>query len=224
MENTSTPTVRAGRHRFLGIEIEVANGVLVPREETELLGTTAIDTLIGKDSALVIDMCCGSGNLGLAIANAIPLVKIMSADLTDETISVARHNTQRLGFSDRVEIFQGDLFSAFDGKDIGRKADLVVCNPPYISAKRLEETLGHLLKDEPREAFDGGPFGISILQRLVRDSVKFLKAGGILAFEFGEGQHQQVAQLLIRSGGYGDISFVKNELGIPRVAVARAKY
>jgi release factor glutamine methyltransferase len=223
MENTpAVPAIK--RHRFLGVELEVAHGVLVPREETELLGRTAIGILTDTDSPLVIDMCCGSGNLGLGIASAIASAKVMSADLTDETISVARHNTQRLGLSDRVEVYQGDLFDAFSGKNLSGKADLVVCNPPYISAKRLRETLVYLLAEEPREAFDGGPFGISILQRLVQDSVGILKAGGCLAFEFGEGQHKQVANLIGRSDAYEKIIFVDNESGIPRVAVARKKY
>lgn len=211
------------RYRFLGVELEIAAGVLIPREETELLGRTAISILANSSSPLVIDMCCGSGNLGLAIASAVPSAKVMGADLTDETVNAARHNALRLGLSDRVEIYQGDLFAAFDEKSLAAKVDLVVCNPPYISAKRLHETLAHLLEEEPREAFDGGPFGISILQRLVRDSADMLKSGGSLVFEFGEGQDHQVAHLLSRSGAYEVISFVDNELGIARVAVAIKK-
>ncbi|MHC1550432.1 N5-glutamine methyltransferase family protein [Phyllobacterium sp. K27] len=226
MKNTDTILAAPAQmklHSFLGVELEIATGVLMPRQETELLGRTVIDMLAGMGSPLVIDMCCGSGNLGLAIAGAVASAKVMCADLTDETVSAARHNAMRLGLSDRVEIYQGDLLGAFDGKDLAGKVDLVVCNPPYISAKRLHEALAHLLVDEPREAFDGGPFGISILQRLVRDSVAVLRSGGSLAFEFGEGQHQQVAHLLSRSGAYEQISFVDNEAGVPRVAVARTR-
>ncbi len=221
--NAPAAPAQMKRQRFLGVELEIAGGVLMPREETELLGRTAINILAGMESPLVIDMCCGSGNLGLAIANAVSSAKVMSADLTDETVSAAWHNALRLGLSDRVEIYQGDLFAAFEGKNLAGKVDMVVCNPPYISAKRLQETLAHLLVEEPREAFDGGPFGISILQRLVRDAAALLRPGGILAFEFGEGQHQQVAHLLTRSGAYEDIAFVDNEAGIARVAVARKK-
>ncbi|MDQ0995021.1 release factor glutamine methyltransferase [Phyllobacterium ifriqiyense] len=222
-DNMPATRPEMSRHSFLGIELEIAGGVLIPREETELLGRTAIGIVANSTSPLVIDMCCGSGNLGLAIASAVPSAKVMSADLTDETVNAARHNTQRLGLSDRVEVYQGDLFAAFGDKSPAGKVDLVVCNPPYISAKRLHETLAHLLEEEPREAFDGGPFGISILQRLVRDSADMLRPGGSLAFEFGEGQHHQVAHLLSRSGAYEEISFVDNELGIARVAIARKK-
>ncbi|MEP7456464.1 HemK/PrmC family methyltransferase [Phyllobacterium sp. SB3] len=224
IENEQATPTKVKRHMFLGVELEITTGVLVPRQETELLGRTAIEILANNDLPLVIDMCCGSGNLGLAIASAIPSARIMSADLTDETVSAARHNTWQLGLLDRVEIYQGDLFTAFDGKNVNGKIDLVVCNPPYISARRLHETLGHLLVEEPREAFDGGPFGISILQRLVRDSADVLKAGGSLAFEFGEGQHQQVSYLIARCGAYDEVLFVDSAVGVPRVAVARKKY
>ncbi|WP_162293204.1 N5-glutamine methyltransferase family protein [Phyllobacterium zundukense] len=209
-------------HRFLGVELEIAPGVLVPREETELLGLTAISILTEEQAGpLVIDMCCGSGNLGLAVAGAIATARVLGADLTDETVGLARRNVERLGFGPRVKIFQGDLFDAMNGQDLAGKVDMIICNPPYISARRLEDSLAHLLVDEPREAFDGGPFGISILQRVVRDSVPFLRPGGTLVFEFGEGQHQQVAHLLTRVSAYDQVSFVDNEAGIPRVAVAR---
>ncbi|MBZ9656848.1 N5-glutamine methyltransferase family protein [Phyllobacterium lublinensis] len=214
-------TVSPKLHRFLGVELEIAPGVLVPREETELLGLTAINILAKEQSAvLVIDMCCGSGNLGLAVAAALPNSRVLGADLTDETVDLARRNVERLGFEQRVKIYQGDLFDAMNGQNLVGKVDMIICNPPYISARRLEDSLSHLLVNEPREAFDGGPFGISILQRVVRDSASFLRPGGILAFEFGEGQHQQVAHLLSRAAAYDQISFVDNEAGIPRVAVA----
>ena len=216
------PTGSAKLHRFLGVELEIAPGVLVPREETELLGLTAINLLAKEPSGpLVIDMCCGSGNLGLAVAGAIANARVLGADLTDETVDLARRNVARLGFDPRVKIFQGDLFEAMNGQVLTGKVDMIICNPPYISARRLEDSLSHLLVNEPREAFDGGPFGISILQRVVRNLVPFLRPGGILAFEFGEGQHQQVAHLLSRAAAYDQISFVDNEAGIPRVAVAR---
>ncbi|PSH70944.1 methyltransferase [Phyllobacterium brassicacearum] len=216
------PTGSAKLHRFLGVELEIAPGVLVPREETELLGLTAINILAKEPTGpLVIDMCCGSGNLGLAVAGAIANARVLGADLTDETVDLARRNVERLGFDLRVKIFQGDLFDAMNGQALTGKVDMIICNPPYISARRLEDGLSHLLVNEPREAFDGGPFGISILQRVVRDSVPFLRPGGILTFEFGEGQHQQVAHLLSRAAAYDQISFVDNEAGIPRVAVAR---
>ena len=208
----------------MGIELELAPGVLVPREETELLGERALDVLRGQGGEpVVIDMCCGSGNLALAIASAALSVRVLGADLTDETVALARRNTRRLGLEDRVTIHQGDLFAALAGQGLEGQVDMVVCNPPYISTARLEGESAHLLRNEPREAFEGGPYGISIHQRLVREAAAFLKPGGWLLFEFGEGQHRQVAALVSRARAYEPVVFAEDKDGRPRVAIGRRR-
>ena len=209
-------------HRFMNIDLELSADVLVPREETELLGRRAVAALQEVGTApVVVDMCCGSGNLGLAIAASVPSARVWSADLTPETVAVARRNAERLGLMERVTVYPGDLFGALEGQGLEGRVDMVVCNPPYISTSRLEGESAHLLENEPREAFDGGPYGISILQRLVREVLDFLKPGGFLLFEFGEGQHRQVAALLSRTKAYEPVTFAEDGEGRPRVAMVR---
>lgn len=209
-------------HRFMSVTLELAPDVLVPRQETELLGRGAVALLRdGAPGPIVIDMCCGSGNLALAIAADIPSARVWAADLTDSTIALARSNAKRLALQDRVTIRQGDLFAALEGDGLAGAADMIVCNPPYISTARLEGESAHLLEAEPREAFDGGPYGISIHQRLIRDAVDFLKPGGWLLFEFGQGQDRQVAALAARAKAYEPVTFAKDEDGVPRVAFLR---
>jgi methylase of polypeptide subunit release factors len=94
-------------------------------------------------------------------------------------------------------------------------------NPPYISTGRLEGDRAHLLDGEPREAFDGGPYGISIHQRLAAEAPAFLKPGGWLAFEFGGGQERQVLALMTRARAYGPVELVNDAEGRPRVACAQ---
>lgn len=208
--------------RFMGIELELAPDVLVPREETELLGRSAAGILADRARATtVIDMCCGSGNLALGIAAEIPLARVWGADLTDSTVALARRNVERLELGERVVIRQGDLFGALQGDRLEGAVDMIVCNPPYISTSRLEGDSAHLLASEPREAFDGGPYGISIHQRLIRDAVAFLKPGGWLLFEFGEGQDRQAAALLTRTKAYEPVTFAEDAAGKPRVALTR---
>jgi release factor glutamine methyltransferase len=209
-------------HRFMTIDLELSPDVLVPREETELLGRRAVAALQGMVAPpLVVDMCCGSGNLGLAIAAAVPSARVWSADLTPETVALARRNADRLNLEDRVTVCHGDLFGALAGEGLEGRADMVVCNPPYISTSRLEGESAHLLENEPREAFDGGPYGIAILQRLVREVLDFLKPGGLLLFEFGDGQDRQVAALISRTKAYEPITFAEDGDGRPRVAIVR---
>ena len=210
---------------FMGVKILLAGSVLAPRAETELLGNAALALLGGMEGAglLAIDMCCGSGNLCCGLASAAPHVKFLGADLTDDAVAAARLNVERLGLGERVLIRQGDLFAALDGEAAEGRADLIVCNPPYISTGKLEGESAHLLENEPREAFDGGAFGIAIQQRLVREAPAFLKPGGYLLFEFGAGQERQAVSLLNRTGLYELQDFIRDETGLPRVAVARFK-
>jgi len=210
-------------HTFMSISIMAGPGVLVPRPETELLGRTALRLLANIQSApLVIDMCCGSGNLGLAIADARHDARLFLSDLTDETTAQARENASRLGLSDRVTVGQGDMFAGIAAALGGAKADLIVCNPPYISTAKLAGDSAYLLDKEPREAFDAGAYGIAIHQRLIAEAPQYLKAGGWLAFEFGAGQDRQVSLLLKRSAAYGQVNYTQNEQGLPRVAFAQA--
>ncbi|POH27625.1 methyltransferase [Sinorhizobium americanum] len=208
--------------RFMDIELELAPDVLVPREETELLGRNAVARLAGPtEPVTVIDMCCGSGNLALGIAAAVPLARVWGADLTDSTVALARRNAERLSLQERVLIRQGDLFAALDGAGLEGRVDMIVCNPPYISTSRLTGDSAHLLESEPREAFDGGPYGISIHQRLIREAAAFLKPGGWLLFEFGEGQDRQAAALIARAKAYEAVSFAHDAHGKARVAIVR---
>lgn len=216
-----------GTEEFMGIELEVAAGALVPREETELLGRTAVARLQELEpgrAPRVIDMCCGSGNLAVAIAVHVPAARVWAADLTEPCVALARRNAARAGVADRVEVVQGDLFEPLRDRGLEGTIDLVVCNPPYISTSRLEKGDRRALLDhEPREAFDGGPFGLSIQQRVVKVAADFLRPGGWLMFEFGLGQDRQMTALFRRARVYDHIATVPDPDGNPRVAVASKK-
>jgi release factor glutamine methyltransferase len=209
-----------GSEDWLGIEIRVASDVLAPRKETELLGRTALARLSGIEAPTVVDMCCGSGNLACAIAYHVPKATVFACDLTDSCVAQARDNAARLGLP--VTVLQGDLFGGLVGSGLEASVDLVVCNPPYISTSRLEKDRATLLEHEPREAFDGGPYGLSIQQRVIREAAPFVKPGGTLAFEIGEGQDRQISALFLRAKqAWKDVELVTDAEGRPRVAVAR---
>jgi len=214
-----------GREYFMGVELLVDDGALVPREETELLGNEAIDALrsLGATQSKVIDMCCGSGNLACAIAHHLPSVRVWASDLTDGCIAVTRRNVSHVGVSDRVTVTQGDLFAGLAGLGLEDTVDVIVCNPPYISQGKLATDRAELLEHEPREAFDGGPYGLSIQQRVVKDALPFLRPGGILLFEIGLGQERQVKMLFDRAKAYEDIRLVPNAAGEVRVVSGRMR-
>lgn len=215
-------SLAVGRVSFLGIDLLCGPGALVPRPETELLARTAVDTLQqATGGGRVIDMCCGAGNLACAIAMLVPTARVWASDLTDDCVAWASRNVDHLRLNDRVTTAQGDLFGGLAGRGLEGTIDLIVCNPPYISTSRLAADRASLLAHEPREAFDGGPYGLTIHQKVVSAAPQFLRPGGWLTFEFGLGQERQIRMVLERGKRFGEIAFVNNDAGEPRVAVAR---
>lgn len=214
-----------GRQRFLDVDLVCGPGALVPRPETEILGRAALGRLRPMGEAAgelrLIDMCCGAGNLACALAVHLPQAHVWASDLTDGCVRWTRENVAHLKLENRVHVGQGDLFAGLDAYRLEGSIDAIVCNPPYISTGRLETERAGLLDLEPREAFDGGPYGLSIHQRVLADAPRFLKAGGWLMMEFGLGQHKQVKILVDRTKRFSDVEFVADASEAPRVVVAR---
>jgi len=215
-----------GRVHFMALELSASPGALVPRDETELLGWTALrmlNDLPVEAEHRLIDMCCGSGNLVCGITSYNPNVRAWASDLVDDAVRLTQLNVRRLQLAKRVEVVQGDLFDALSGRGLEGTVDVIVCNPPYISSGRLDRDRAQLLTHEPRAAFDGGPFGVSIFQRVVRGALLFLKPGGTLLFEIGLGQERQVAILFDRTGGYDPVTTVNDCQGHARVIAGRRR-
>jgi release factor glutamine methyltransferase len=214
-----------GYKEFMGIDLIAAEGALVPRVETELLGYEALDILraSGLATPLVIDMCCGSGNLACAIAHYHPSARVWASDLTDSCVEISRRNVKHVGVADRVVVVQGDLFAGLAGLGLEGSIDVIVCGPPFISQAKLATDSAWLLEHEPREAFDGGPYGLSVQQRIVKEALPFLRPGGMLLFETGLGQERPARMIFERTKAYEDIRLVENLLGEVRVISARKR-
>ena len=214
-----------GHKEFMGIDLIAAEGALVPRVETELLGYEALEVLrsSGLATPLVIDMCCGSGNLACAIAHFLPSARVWASDLTDSCVEISRRNVNHVGVADRVVVVQGDLFAGLAGLGLEGLIDVIVCGPPFISQAKLATDSAWLLEHEPREAFDGGPYGLSVQQRIVKEALPFLCSGGMLLFETGLGQERPARMIFERAKAYEEIRLVENLLGEVRVISARKR-
>ncbi len=211
-----------GRQLFMGIEMLAGPEALIPRKETEIVCRGALSKLPSDVPTLVIDVCCGAGNLGLALAMHLPQAQVAGSDLSEDAVGLANRNAAFLGVTDRAWFRAGDLFAAFDSPEFLGKADLVICNPPYISSARVEQMPREIAAFEPRLAFDGGPFGVKILTRLVREAHRFLKPGGWLAFEVGLGQGPAMRKILETSPNYRDVESLADAGGETRALLARA--
>jgi release factor glutamine methyltransferase len=213
-----------GRQRFLGLEMLADRAALIPRQETELLAGTAIAAgralLPLRPKPLVMDVCTGSGNVALALAVALPSATVCAADLSAEAVDLARRNAVLLGLADRVDFKVGDLLAPFGDAAFAGRVDLLTCNPPYISTSRLQTMPGEIAAHEPAMAFDGGPLGIRILQRLIREAPAVLADGGCLVFEVGRGQGPAVVKRLEQSGAYEGVRGELDDHGEMRTLLA----
>ncbi|MDI1348157.1 class I SAM-dependent methyltransferase [Aquabacterium sp.] len=223
-----------GRQTFMGMEMLAGPQALIPRRETELLARAALVHLRAMAQPRVIDVCTGSGNLALSMAQGVPTARVWGADLSPEAVALAEANARHLGLSERVQWRCGDLLAPFDASEanaanaphgdsadfLGR-TDLLLCNPPYISSGKLDSMPAEIVQHEPSLAFDGGPFGIRILQRLMKDAPRFLRSGGWLGLEVGLGQGPAVQQWLARTGQFGTPQAVPDDHGQVRSLLAQ---
>lgn len=222
------------RQEFMGLEMLASPAALIPRHETELLARAALAKLNAMVDAhahphphphppqelIVIDVCTGSGNLALALAAHAPHARVWAADLSEEAVALAKLNAQHVGLAERVHFATGDLLAAFDHPQFHGKVDLLVCNPPYISSGKIESMPDEISRLEPRLAFDGGPLGIRILQRLISEAPKFVRPGGWLAFEVGLGQGRGVRRKLEQQHCFEKIEEIVDQNGNTRSIVA----
>lgn len=214
------------RQDFMGIEFIVDNRALIPRKETEILAKKAIGIISEesktKELLKVIDVCCGSGNLGISIAFYNQKCKVYSSDISSEAVELTRENIKILNLEGRVDVSESDLFSVFESDSFYHTTDLIVCNPPYISTSKVEKMNPEIASFEPSLAFDGGSFGFKIIQRLIHDSPRFLKKDGWLLFEVGAGQGEFVTKMLEKTNLYHSINSEKDQFGNIRVIIAQA--
>lgn len=218
-----------GRQQFMGIEMLAGPEALVPRRETELLAQAAIDRAIElsqSGSALtVLDVCTGSGNVALALASRLQrdriTARILAADISEEAVALAQRNAHMLGLDAMAEFRSGDLLTPFDEPDYLGKIDLLTCNPPYINQAKVELMAPEIAAHEPRLAFDGGPFGVSILMRLLDEAPRFLRSGGWLVFEVGLGQGPALIKRMERNSLFQTILPVCDNANATRAICAR---
>jgi len=205
----------------MGIELLSDRRALIPRKETELLGRKALELsnriVKSKGKINVIDVCCGSGNLGIAIAYYNPDCNVYATDISEEAVELTRDNINLLKLSKRVKVKQGNLLSVFETDDYYEKTDLIICNPPYILSSNVQKMDSEIASNEPALAFDGGMLGIKIIQKLISDAPKFLTNEGWLIFEVGAGQGSFIVQLCERSQLYQLIESVSDDSGNIRV-------
>ena len=188
-----------GEWNFYGLPLYVGPQVLIPRDDTCALAELAIHRALFLDQdPRILDLCCGSGCIGLAIASRLKDARVTLGDLSKEALSVARKNIQRNHLGGRVSCVQLDAMEeppAFLGK-----FDMIVSNPPYVTAGEMEELPPSVRDFEPHMALYGGPDGLDFYRSITERYRSILKPGGFLCYEFGMGQGDAVCAILEENG------------------------
>lgn len=188
-----------GEWDFYGLKLFVNENVLIPRDDTCAVTALAIERgIFLPSSPRVLDLCCGSGCIGLAIASRIKDARVTLADISKDALAVAKKNIGYHKMTGRVSCVQVDAREpapAFLGK-----FDLIISNPPYITTEEMQ-TLPESVKDhEPHLALWGGEDGLDFYRAIIQNYKYALKDGGLLAFEFGEGQADAICEILKENG------------------------
>ena len=205
-----------GNREFMGLDFYVQEGVLIPRPDTEPLVEELIELCREKENLSILDIGTGSGAITISLAKYLNTSKVKSFDISDIALEVGKKNAISNEVDDRVEFIKSDLFSSIENENI--QFDVIVSNPPYIPKKDIE-TLHTQVKDyEPYIALEGGEDGLDFYRSITEQSRMYLKENGILAYEVGHDQAQDVSEIM-KSNGYTKIYTKKDLQGIDRVVI-----
>jgi len=206
-----------GEWEFYGIPITVNESVLIPRNDTELLAGEAIRLMKRRfGQTRLLDLCAGSGCIGLAVAANVPNCRIVLADNSEAALAVCRANMLRNKLSRSVTAIEADVLETPPA--LLGLFDAIVCNPPYIPTGDLQNLDLSVREHEPMQALDGGPDGLYFYRAITTNWPSLIKQGGYLAFECGAGQAEAVRGAL-EDSGFREIRTLIDTLGIERVIV-----
>jgi release factor glutamine methyltransferase len=210
-----------GRQAFFGLDFEVTRHVLIPRPETELLVEMALRLIENSPAApMICDIGTGSGCIAIALLHENRKATALGIDISIEAIQVAQRNAVRLAVAERNSLLVADCFSALRaGNAI---FDLVVSNPPYISASALDDLQKEVRDHEPRLALTPGVDGLTIIRRLLVESSAFVKAGGHLLMEIGFDQSDAVERM-VDGSSWRFLDIHKDLQGIPRILMLQKR-
>ena len=220
-----------GVQEFMGYTFRVNPHVLIPRQDTETLVTEAAKTiqstpreklsffekLKGRKEWDVLDLCCGSGAVGISLAKICSNVKVTATDISAEAVETAEANAEDLRV--KVRFLTGDMFDPVKG----RKFDMIVSNPPYIRTNMISILQEEVKDHEPLNALDGGRDGLDFYRTIVERAADFLKPEGFLLMEIGHDQGEDLRKMLKDSGKYSPAVVIKDLPGRDRVVKCKLK-
>ncbi|MBQ3184355.1 MAG: peptide chain release factor N(5)-glutamine methyltransferase [Firmicutes bacterium] len=220
-----------GTQEFMGHTFKVSPDVLIPRQDTETLveeaartiqntpkeKLTFMEKLRGVKEWEVLDLCCGSGAIGISLAKICSNIKVTASDISSAAIKVATENADNLRA--KIKFVEGDMFAPHAGK----KFDMIVSNPPYIRTAMISILQEEVKTHEPLGALDGGRDGLEFYKIIVDQAADYLKPGGFLMLEIGHDQGEDLRKMLKDDGQYTPAEVIKDLPGKDRVVKCKLK-
>lgn len=205
-----------GSAPFRELELAVGPGVFVPRPETELLVDWALRVVHRKDP-LVVDLCAGSGAIGLAVATELPASTVYCVERDPAALMWLRRNVKAI--APRVSVVEGDIRDATELSTLDGRVDLVLCNPPYVPEGTL--VAPEVGEFDPHDAVFAGRDGLALMPAVITRAAALLRPDGRLGVEHDDSHSTSLPELLSRHGGFADIADHRDLTGRPRFTVAR---
>ncbi len=215
-----------GHQEFWSIQFKVDPCVLIPRPETELLVEQSLSVLsertFGRNPS-VLEIGTGSGAIAVALAKEVKKSFLVATDISRDALILAKENARSAGVQDQIQFVNGDLLGPFHASKEGGVFDLILSNPPYIIRSEIGSLAKEVRDHEPVIALDGGEDGLDFYRRLISQALSYLRKGGWLLLEVGQGQAKRVARQIRGSGTFLEPHILPDLAGIERVVKAQRK-
>ncbi len=205
-----------GVQEFMRMKFLVTKDVLIPQPDTEILVEEVINIAKRIENPTLLDLCTGSGAIGISIAKNVPNAKILATDISKNAIDIAKQNAKYNGVLNNIEFTESNLFDKL--KNL--KFDIIVSNPPYIPTEEIK-TLPKDVRQEPKIALDGGKDGLDFYRKIAENAYKFLNRQGYLCLEIGYNQRENVKKIIENQKRYVETYCKKDLCQNDRVVVTR---
>lgn len=205
-----------GRQEFYGLDFLVTPDVLIPRPETELIVENAVEILKTKENPQFCEVGIGSGCISVAILHEIKTASAIGLDISEKALQIAETNAEKLGVLERLNLKNSDVFAELNNEIF----DLIVSNPPYVPSEDFSTLQAEVRDFEPQVALTDGKNGLSIIEKIIIESPKFLESNGFLLMEIGFNQSNKVHRIFAPEI-WREVDFFADLQGIPRMIKAQ---
>lgn len=210
-----------GKQEFMSLDLFVKPGVLIPRGDTEVLVEETLKNMNGMKNPKVVDVGCGSGAISISIAKYGLNAVVYALDIMDTPLEVTGINAEKNEVLDRIHIIKSNMLASLD-KSLFKSIDVIISNPPYISEDVIPTLMKEVRDFEPYTALSGGVDGLYFYREITKQSLSFIKPGGLIAYEVGYDQGESVKNIL-KENGFSNVYCTKDLAGYDRVVTGWRK-